>query len=332
MSGRHVLIIGAGSVGRRHARNLASLGCRISAMDPRAERGAELAAETPVVATFTDLDAALAAPDLDAVAVCSPTAFHVDQAIAALRAGLPVLLEKPVAKDLATAQRLADVVDETGLPLLLGYTWRWWPPLANLRQRLADGVVGPLRHVDFIMSAHLADWHPGEPLAEFFMSSAALGGGALLDESHWIDLMLWLFGLPTTLSASVETISDLEITSDDNVDMQLSYPDGLRVRIHLDLFGRPHRKEIRFVGENGTILWSEAPNRIAVAHGMTADWQTTDFDGERNDMFMGVAREFLALLDGNATPTCTLADGLNVMRLIEAARQSQADGRRIVLA
>ena len=331
MSGRHVLIIGAGSVGRRHARNLASLDCRISAMDPRVERGDELAAETPAVATFTDLDAALSSPGVDAVAVCSPTAFHVDQAIAALRAGLPVLLEKPVAKDLAAAQRLADVIDETGLPLLLGYTWRWWPPLTDLRRRLDDGVVGRLRHVDFIMSAHLADWHPGEPLAEFFMSSAELGGGALLDESHWIDLMLWLFGLPTTLSASVETISDLEITSDDNVDMQLSYPDGLRVRIHLDLFGRPHRKEIRFVGENGTVLWSETPNRIAVAHGMTADWQATDFDCERNDMFMGVAREFLALLDGDARPTCTLADGLNVMRLIEAARQSHADGRRIAL-
>lgn len=332
MSGRHILILGAGSVGRRHARNFAALGCRISAMDPRPERGAELTAETSVVGTFMDLDAALSASDLDAVAVCSPTAFHVDQAIAALHAGLPVLLEKPVAKDLAAAQRLADVAAGTGLPLLLGYTWRWWPPLADLRQRLDDGVVGRLRHVDFIMSAHLADWHPGEPLAEFFMSSAELGGGALLDESHWIDLMLWFFDLPTTLSASVETISDLEITSDDNVDMQLSYPDGLRVRIHLDLFGRPHRKEIRFIGEDGTMLWSETPNRIAVAHGTTADWQATDFDCERNDMFMGVAREFLALLDGNATPTCTLADGLNVMRLIDAARQSHADGRRIPVA
>ncbi|MFP6774500.1 MAG: Gfo/Idh/MocA family oxidoreductase [Alphaproteobacteria bacterium] len=330
MSNKHILIIGTGSVGMRHGRNLTSLGATVSGMDPRDDRRAAFVDEF-TTAAYPTLEDALAAGGFDGVAVCSPTRFHVEQCIPALEAGLPVLLEKPVAKTLDEAQALAAALARTGTPLLLGYTWRWWPPLARVRELLAAGAVGQIRYVDFTMSAHLADWHPGEPLEEFFMSSADLGGGALLDESHWVDLMLWFFGMPESLSARVEKISDLNITSDDNVDMMIYFPDGLRANLHLDLYGRPHRKSIRFIGEGGSILWSETPNQIAVCLEAGENWREETFDCERNDMFLGVAREFLALLDGAPAATCTIADGLGVMKILEAARQSHANGRRMDL-
>ena len=75
------------------------------------------------------------------------------------------------------------------------------------------------------MSAHLADWHPWEQYQDFFMAKKNLGGGALLDESHWIDLMVWFFGLPQSIIGKVEKISDLDIETDDNVDFLSLYPD-----------------------------------------------------------------------------------------------------------
>ena len=328
MSTPHILILGAGSIGLRHGRNLTSLGARVSGMDPRQDRREAFANEFSCFA-FEDMDTALRAGGLDGVAVCSPTRFHVEQCLPALEAGLPVLSEKPVAKTLAEAEVLAAAIQRTGTPLLLGYTWRWWPPLTKVRALLAQNTIGTIRHVEFTMSAHLEDWHPGEPLEEFFMSSAELGGGALLDESHWVDLMLWFFGMPETLSARVEKISDLDISSDDNVDMMIGFPNGLRANLHLDLYGRPHRKSIRFIGEGGSILWSEAPNQIAVCTEAGETWSEERFSCERNDMFMAVAREYLAVLGGGPVTTCTIDDGLGVMTLLEAARQSHADGRRI---
>jgi predicted dehydrogenase len=103
------------------------------------------------------------------------------------------------------------------VPLLLGYTWRWWPSLLKVKDLVAQQAVGQLRHVKFTMAAHLADWHPWERYQDFFMASEALGGGALLDESHWLDLMLWFFGMPQKLFAKVEKISDLEIETDDQL-------------------------------------------------------------------------------------------------------------------
>lgn len=327
MKAPHILIIGSGSVGKRHARNLAALECPISCVDPRDDRRRELAAETPVVGAHATVEAALEAGGLDGVVVASPTLFHPANTVAALNARLPVLLEKPVAKTAAEAKTMLDAERRSGVPVLLGYTWRWWPPLARVRELLAEKAIGSLRHVQFHMSAHLADWHPWEPYQEFFMASAAQGGGALLDESHWIDLMGWLFGAPQQLIGRVEKISDLQIDADDTVDVLAVFAGGLRVSIHLDLYGRPHEKFIRFVGEGGTLIWSAEPNRIAIGRQGAQIWEEETFTCERNDMFVAVAREFVDVIGGRAAPSCTLSEGVGVMELIEAIRVSSAEGR-----
>src|SRR4029079_15908942 len=219
----HILIVGSGSVGRRHARNLSALGCCISCVDPRQDRRDELARETPVIKAHATMDEALNGARIDGVVVGSPTAFHVEQSTAALRAGLPVLLEKPAASGLSEAEALGRTVAEvsggSAGHLLMGYTWRWWSPLSRVRELLAQGAIGRLLHVQFQISAHLADWHPWERYQDFFMARRALRGGALLDESHLIDLMLWLVGKPDWVMGGVDHISGLEIETDDNVDV-----------------------------------------------------------------------------------------------------------------
>ena len=199
-------------------------------------------------------------------------------------------------------------------------------------QLLDEGQIGTLRHVQFHMSAHLADWHPWEDYREFFMAKRELGGGALLDESHWIDLMLWLFGMPTEVSGRVERISDLQIDCDDNVDLLFAYANGLRVTMHLDLYGRPHEKFIRFVGADGTLLWSADPNRTAIGHTLSQTWHTETHLCERNDMFVALAREFVGVLGGAPVRTCTIEDGVKVLQVIEAARKASASRCSVAVA
>lgn len=330
MDAKHILIFGAGSVGKRHARNLAALGCRISCMDVREDRCRELAQEVRA-AHFNNESEALAASTYDGVVIGSPPHVHVRQSIAALEGGLPVLLEKPVAPDLAGARRLAAAVETASAPLLMGYTWRWWPPLRKVRALLGEGAIGTVRHVQFHMSAHLADWHPWERYQDFFMARRELGGGALLDESHWIDLMLWLFGMPASVSGRIEKISDLEIDSDDNVDLLFAYDGGPRVSMHLDLYGRPHEKFIRFVGSEGTLFWSADPNQIRIGRDWRQDWETVTYDCERNDMFVATAKEFLDVVAGEPPRTCAIADGVRVLEIVEAARRASSEGRVVAL-
>jgi predicted dehydrogenase len=329
---KHILILGTGSVGKRHARNLKALGCTISCMDPRPDRMDEIRAEgVELRSTFASVDEALSgAVSFDGVVVGSPPSFHVDQAVAALQKGLPVLLEKPVSPNLADCRRLHQVVGTAAAPLLLGYTWRWWPPLARVKELMAAKAVGNLLSVTFTMSAHLADWHPWERYQDFFMSSAALGGGALLDESHWLDLMLWFFGMPDRLFAKIEKVSDLEIETDDNVDMLIIYEAShLRISMHLDLYGRPHEKSIQFTGTGGSLIWE--PNQIKIGREMDPKWEIQTFNHDRNEMFVHLAEEFLKVLAGDTEPSCKIDDGLKVLEVIEAARMSSREERMVAL-
>ena len=330
---KKILVVGTGSVGKRHLANLAELGCLVWGVDPRPDRLAEAAGIDNFQDGFSDLEAALeAGPEFDGAVVASPPSFHVDQCLALARAGLPILLEKPVCPTLEEGQRLARELEPLeGTRLLLGYTYRWWPPLADLKAWLEEGRIGKPLHAVFYMSAHLADWHPWERYQDFFMASQELGGGALLDESHFLDLMYWFFGLPEKLFGRVEKLSGLEIETDDNVDLTVVYANGLRVSVHLDLFGRPHEKYIVLTGEKGTIHWSFEPNQLKLGRKMEQEWEAKEYSFERNDMFVALAREFLEVIEGREEMTCTLADGLEVLRIIEACRTSSATERMVAL-
>lgn len=328
---KHFLIIGSGSVGKRHAKNFFSLGVKISCFDPKHQRIDELAKEVKIYKGYTKLSEAFENNIYDGVVICSPTAYHALQAIESIRNNLPVLLEKPPAKTLNEAQEVARAVEVNKIPVVLGYTWRWWPPLERVYQLLQSNTIGKLLHVQFHMSAHLADWHPWEAYQSFFMASSEQGGGALLDESHWIDLMLWFFGKPNSVYGQVEKNSNLEINSDDNVDAIINYNNGLRVTLHLDLYGRPHEKFIRFIGEEGTIIWSVEPNNIKIGMQSSQEWNIENFSYDRNDMFMGVAREFLDVINKKTKPRCTINDGILVMEVVEAIRTSCKEERIVRL-
>jgi predicted dehydrogenase len=181
------------------------------------------------------------------------------------------------------------------------------------------------------MSAHLADWHPWEAYQSFFMAHAELGGGALLDESHLVDLVYNFFGVPNRVFASVERISPLEIETDDNVDVWMCYEEGPRVWLHLDLYGRPHRREMTIVGEEGTLHWTMDPNRVRFGNATADEWQDAEYSCSRNDMFMAAVQEFLDIVDRRTEPSCTIRDGVQVMRILEAMRSSSRSGSVVVL-
>jgi predicted dehydrogenase len=323
---KHILIIGSGSVGRRHAVNFKKLGVEISAFDPRPDRLDELNREVGAKRLFGKLCEALDGNHYDAAIVASPTSFHVEQSMELISRKIPVLLEKPLSKDLKTAKKLAMLVKENNTPILLGYTWRWWEPLIVARRMILEGEIGRIIHVRMSMAAHLADWHPWEQYQDFFMASKELGGGALLDESHWIDLMIWFFGMPDAIFASIDRIGALEIETDDNVDMLAFYKSGIRVSLHLDLNCRPHEKTILFSGEKGSLKWTADPNGICLGKTWENKWDFMEFKCQRNDMFVAEAKDFLEVVAGTKTPQCTIDDGLKVMRVIASARKSSELG------
>jgi len=301
-------------------------------MDPNIDRLCDTSKNVDLVFQFESLDQIDKYwHEFDGVVICSPPKFHKEQCIMVAQKNIPILLEKPLTINLKEGLELYNVLIKLNKKLLLGYTYRWWQPLIKFKRKLQNKKIGKPIHAKFFMSAHLADWHPWERYQDFFMASKDLGGGALLDESHFIDLMVWIFGLPKSIYASVEKISNLEIDTDDNVDIVIKYENGLRATIHLDLYGRPHEKYISVTGDKGTLEWSLDPNQIRYSKSMEHNWEKQNFIFERNDMFIDIAQEFLKVVDGQPIKKCTIDEGIGVMRIIEACRISSEKERVVML-
>lgn len=330
MNGKAVVVVGAGSVGRRHLRNLVSLGWEGIAVDPREDRLQQAAGEVHLKGAYAGMGEALSAAGQGApVVIASPPSVHVEQGIFAIQAGSPLFMEKPVGLDIGSARKLLEVAEASQAIVVLGYTYRWWPALQHLRTLVREGAVGRPLSARCVLSAHLADWHPWERYQDFFMAKKALGGGALLDESHFIDLMLWFFGSPVEVWANVGKVSDLDIETDDHVDAWLRFSSGLQATIHLDLYGRPHERSVTVVGSEGSLQWDWEGNVVRICKATPGDVIEKRFPSERNQMFIDAISEFLGLVRNGGESACTLRDGVEVMRVVEAVRVS-SDQRRVV--
>lgn len=326
---KHILVIGAGSIGKRHLRNCYnSLGCKVSAVDPRQDRLAEAAEQVKLENAYKDL-AAIPLPiqDIDGVVIATPPKFHYEQCLFAIENELPIFLEKPGTKYAQESELLQQHPKFDNNKLLLGYCYRWWPSIQRLKEILDNSHkwVGNPLSANMIITANLLDWHPWEPYKDFFLANKELGGGALLDENHFVDLMIWFWGMPQAIFAKLDTLGDFDIDVEDNCEMIFRY-DGFRVAMHLDMLARPHEKSIIVRGSKGSLRWNTTNdysiNDILYSKSIQNVWKKEPFVFDRNDMFISEAKEFLAIIDGKVQPSCTLQDGINVLKLVEGCKRS----------
>jgi predicted dehydrogenase len=189
-------LIGAGGIGRAHADAAAALGSGILSAVADIDRGAAEA-----VATEHGVDAPavreLADPDrFDLVVVASPPATHPDLVESLLRAGVPVMCEKPLAVDLAAAQRLADLSAETGTPLTMATKFRFVDDVIQTREMIQSGDLGEILKVEVTFAGRVdmtGRWNSRPEIA---------GGGVLIDNgTHGVDLVRYLVGEIVEVSA-----------------------------------------------------------------------------------------------------------------------------------
>lgn len=267
-----ILVTGAGSIGKRHLSNLASLGERAFAVaDPREERlnearervqaaaGNEPVQWVPLRSHQEAFDKKL---PLKAAVIATPPRFHPEAIRAALDARCPILCEKPVAcddEDWDSLMALAEKARREKIFTMTAYNYRFNAQLQQVRRILLEDGVGKVLSVRGAFSENLREWHPSEGL-NFYMSSQRQGGGALLDESHLIDLCRWLFGDITEANGFNGTVSSLKeepvFETDDLVEIVARFESGAIGSLHMDLFGKYHQKRVEAIGEEGTLIWN----------------------------------------------------------------------------
>ncbi len=326
------LIVGLGSIGRRHARNWATLGLGPLAVCRQLGRPQP---EPPGIeaSEYHDLEDALAQERPDLVLVTNPTSLHVETACKAVRAGAHVVVEKPLGSSLEGVAQLLAVAHAAGRQLMVAYNLRFHPGLMHLKELVEQNAIGRIVTARADVGEYLPDWHPWEDYRGAYSARRDLGGGAVLTCSHEIDALCWLLGPPRRVTAMAAHASALEIDTEDLAEIVLEFGGGAIGTVHVDYLRRPPKRTIELVGEHGVLRWDYYANRIEHYSVTARQWRVEEGDPrfERNDMYVRELAHVAAVARGEEQSRIDAQPGAAVLAVALAALRAAERGQTIDL-
>jgi predicted dehydrogenase len=330
-----ILIAGLGSIGRRHFRNLVALGQQdlVLYRSNKATLPDDELAGYPVE---TDLAQALKKHHPAAVIISNPTALHIQVAIPCAEAGCAILLEKPIAENLARVEELRQAAQRSGSKILVGFQFRYHPTLNKARELIAAGAIGKVLTAHAHWGEYLPNWHPWEDYRQSYAARADLGGGVILTLTHPLDYFRYLLGEVEALWSFNGSISPLQLTGvEDVAEIGLKFASGAIGGVHVNYFQRPAVHRLEIAGTGGTLRWDNAdgvlhhtrmPDEFGIINAQPSPPQVTQYalpEGfDRNHLFVAQTRHFLEVAAGQAEPICTLDDGIRALEMALAAKTS----------
>ena len=322
-------LIGCGLMGQRHADGYQSAGelCRVVAVcDDQPEAAQKMGTQlgAAVMERWQDV---LARPDIDAVSICTPHDLHHPQVIAAAQAGKHVLLEKPMALNLAQAGEMVRAAEAAGITYMVAQNQRYLPEHTHIKALLDSGTIGRVFAARVDGNQMLSAIYPK---GHWLFSQARAGGGVIRTTAiHKLDLLRYLLGEISRVTA-VHRISGLnpEMDCEDVAAMTLEFASGAIGEAFFTFAAR--RAPIPTASHELTVLYGEA----GTIHNV-GGWFLANAEGVSNlglpdadfaATFRHEVRHFLDCVREGREPLSSGRDNLRTIAVVEAMYQSAAQG------
>jgi predicted dehydrogenase len=337
------LIVGLGSIGQRHARNLRELlGEQVRLFAHRVVRNSPVvtddlkadAARRPEdvygIETFDSLDDALNHRP-HAAWICNPTSQHLATALRCASAGCDLFLEKPVSDSGHGIDRLQSVVEAAGLVVGVSSQLRFHPALRRMKTAIGQGELGRPLVVRAEVGEYLPGFHPYEDYRTSYAARRSMGGGVVLTLIHDLDYLLWLFGAPRRLFALGGKLSSLELDVEDVASILMECEGehgGFPVHLQMDFIHRPPRRTCHVLCDAGSLDLDLRANRLQLTNAEGDVLEVVDVEPfERNHLFLMQMSDFLDARQVRRSPAVTLEDGITAVQTADAVRESMTSKR-----
>ncbi len=326
-----ILVVGSGSIGARHIRNLNGLNAgEIAACDIDEKRLFKVREECSLEETYTSLDVALDS-GFDAVLVCTPPNTHINVAAKALEHGAHVFIEKPLSDSMVGVESLIRRASRMRRVLAVGYNFRFHHGLAAVKESLDKREIGAPLSVRAHFGQYLPDWRPWQDYKKSYTARRDLGGGIILDGSHEIDYTRWLLGDVREVFCFAENATNLEAKTEGIAEILLRFRSGCLGEIHLDFVRPGYSRGCEVVGEDGVIRWDYKSNTAERYAPESKKWVAIHRQRKIQDMYVAEMKNFVASTKGLEKPLVTGAEGQKSLRIALAAKESAATRRVIKL-
>ena len=339
MAKSKIVVVGAGLIGRKHIELVRSIAELAAIVDPAP--AAKDVAETHGVRLFEDLGNCIEAVRPDGVIVASPNGLHLEHASVCLKAGIPVLVEKPLADTAASGRAIVDLAASTGVPVLVGHHRRHSPVIEAAHSLVGEGRLGQVVMVN-------AMFWLNKPADYFDMTWRTLPGGGptYINLIHDIDLLQHLCG-PIVQVQALESNAVRSIAVEDSSAVILAFESGALGTVTIsDTVSAPWSWELT-AGENpaypktdqscytigGTQASLSLPDLRVWTHEGTQSWwspmNAQTVSAGRNDPVEAQFRHFLEVIDGRVAPRVTAEDGLRNIEVLEAIKTAAETGGKV---
>ncbi|MBI5810210.1 MAG: Gfo/Idh/MocA family oxidoreductase [Deltaproteobacteria bacterium] len=334
-SGLKVLVLGCGSIGKRHIRNFSSLGVRRFVLcdpDEKALEEASHGLENPVlVKDFKD--ALKTSPD--AALICTPSSMHLGMATELAKNGAHLFIEKPLSHTLEGLEALIALVKRKGIAAMTAMCYRFHPVFSRVKALLDAGTIGRVYHVNYYGGQYLPDWHPHADYRKEYAANKSMGGGVVLTTIHGLDDVRRLFGEVAEINAVTDKVSGLEMDVEDLVMAVFKMKTGAYVFYQTDFLQRAKTHMMVITGSEGTIRCDIAFGVIETYLAHTPGWEREDIPFDINSMYVDEARHFLECIENGANPSVDIAEGYKTQRLameVKAAAKASETCPRMSLS
>jgi predicted dehydrogenase len=324
-----ILIVGLGSAGTRHLRLARDLfpNAQIKILRHRTQNEGSQFSE----GFFSTMEEAVQfAPQIAIIA--NPSTFHLQIAQELAEAGVHLLIEKPLSSSVNGVTNLIETCKEHKSTLMIGYNLRFSPSLQHFRSLLNEGIIGELLSVRCEVGQYLPSWRPESNYRQGVSAKKELGGGALLELSHEIDYLRWIFGEVEWVRATITQQSRLEIDVEDSAHLTMGFLPNSNGRqlvgvLNLDLIRHDHTRTCTVIGEKGTLRWNGFTGEVDLFEEGVTSWNRLySHQPKPDETYSAELQDFVDSIEKKKLPFVTGDDGLRVLEIIEAARVSAATG------
>lgn len=287
------LIIGGGSIGKRHLKNLFLLGERELYCFRRSyNKDFEVEYNCKVLTSFDEIDQV----EPDVIYVCNPTSLHYEGFLLAKRMGSHIFMEKPLIHD----ERLLKIMARQwsyDRVFFIGFVLRYHPLLQIIKEKLETKIIGEIFSARLEFGSFLPDWHPGEKVTESYAGVKSLGGGVITTITHELDLMFYLFGIPQSVIAAKTNLNQLHVDVEELAEAIFRYPWGFAT-LHLDFLQKDYSRSINFLGTEGKITWDWLQNKVIInRHNQPRE--IIEIKTDSNQLYIDELKDFLNLIKNN---------------------------------
>ena len=316
-----VLIIGYGSIGKRHTNNLLGMnGIQISVCTKNSDIQKLKGKNIQVFQTVQEATK----KKFDVVVICNETRFHVPTAIKFANKGCHIFFEKPISDSLKDISKLRSIIKQKKLITMIGCNMRFQKGIEIVKKIIEKETIGRIFSVSVENGSYMPDWHPWEDYRKSYASNKKLGGGVVLTQIHEFDYLFWFFGKVKEVFSVNGKLSNLEIDVEDFSTSILKFDKKIIAKVHLDYFQRPSSRACKIIGTKGQIRWNWENDHVQIFNYKTKKWITKNFTQEIdiNQMYVKEISYFFQCIKQKEKPMNSIDEALKIHNIALAIKES----------